>query len=772
LQSLNEFLDAHNFHIQPEFDGKVQRFDRGGKHNNGWFVGRKWTLGNKDFILAKVGDWSTGENFDWKSDQGYSPEELKEAQKLIREAAIKDDEEKLKIQNAVATQAQAMWDKAIDRGTTGYMEQKGIEKLLLARIDSERPDNLLVPLRDTEGKLWNLQKILSKKLPPNNINKIFLEGGRIKGLFGTFGEIHQKGRIFICEGYATGYSIHVATGHAVCCAFNASNLLHVAKVLREKYPESQIAVCGDDDQWTRNGKGDLHNVGREKATYAAASIQANKLYPLFKNLKDRPTDFNDLHRLEGLQAVKEQIINAPAKTELEPVCDYSEKGHPKKPSESKIVNTLLKHFEGNLIQQDGELFKFINTHWQHQGEEEIRRIKNLLMMLSGDTLKSAEVESAFKQFILKTPISPRNMFQPNPFFANFTNGTLIISKTPGAPSYRREFREHSYADYITNVIPLKYEPEKCEINTDFLAGVDRLFKNDPDKDGKIKALKELFGACLTPLFPRIFLLVGPPGSGKSTVAILASKLVSDDNLSMVEPHEFRGFHMESMLGKLVNISTDIKTNEPIDDAMMKKIEDRVPVRIDRKFKTPVRAWLPAIHIFGANKLPPNYEGDSRAFTRRTTIIEFESFKAEGRFNRNFAQEVFDANPQGVLNFAIEGLLMLLESGGHFTNPDSGTARLEDWQMEHDPVGQFFKELFNNEIEGQSKLEPGTEFTIERKILWESFKNWHEESFSRYPRFSKHKFYSLVQVQFCKVITLDGVRKFRGVKIRESASSNF
>lgn len=772
MQQLTDFLTTHNFNVEPEFEGKVQRFDRGGKVHNAWLVGRKWTLGDKDFLYVKAGDWSTGENFTWESPFEGTPDELKLKSKLKREAANKDAEEKLAIQETVAKEAEVLWSRGITLGSTKYMEKKGLTKLLVARIDPDRPGNIIVPLRDAQGKLWNIQKILPEKLAPNNIDKIFLAGGRIKGLFCAFGEIFPQGRILLCEGFATGHSLFTATGHAVCCAFNAGNLLAVGKEIRKLYPEAQITVCGDNDQWTRNAKGILQNVGREKSTYVAHAIQANKLLPTFKNLESRPTDFNDLFLLEGLQAVKDQIINAPTKEILEPVFELTESGNPKKPSESKIVNALVKFYEGQYVQQDGELFKFINTHWEHQGAEEIRQIKLKLIFLSGDKLKSSEIESCFKHFLAKVSVAPVNMFQPNPYQANFTNGTLVISKTPGANTYDRTFRPHSYADYITHLVPLKYEPEKCEINLEFLRGIDRIFSDDPDKSEKISALKELFGACLTPLFPRIFLLVGPPGSGKSTVAILASKLVSDNNLSMVEPHEFRGFNMESMLGKLVNISTDIKTSEPIDDAMMKKIEDRVPVRIDRKFKTPVMAWLPAVHIFGANKLPPNYEGESRAFTRRTTILEFGSYKASGKFNRNFAQETFDANPQGILNFAIEGLISLLESGGHFTNPSSGSSRLEDWQMTDDPIGQFIEDMKHGEVDGQVKLEPGAEFQIERKKLWDNFVAWHEHAFGRFPRNSKIKFFRAIRVQGFGEKTVNGVRYFSGVALKEGASSAF
>lgn len=764
LQELATFLHARQFNIQPTFDGKLLRFDRT-KPNTGWFVGHKWSIADKEFFYCKMGDWATDEEFEWKSNFDGSPEEKKEFDLHFKATNELLAKQKIERHEYVAKQSEDLWARGIDRGITPYLERKGLRKLYGARIDADRPGNLLVPLRDANGRLWNLQKIFPEKIPPNNLDKVFTKGGRVKGLFHTIGEIHNEGRIFICEGFATGASIHESTSHCAIVCFYADNLKTVTHELRIRYPKAHLSICGDDDQFTTKG-----NAGREKTALAARGLGIQKIFPKFKNLTTSPTDFNDLMLLEGKEAVKDQIINAPIIKELEPIVELNKDGQPKKISESKLVNALLNFYDGEFIKQNDDLFKWVGTHWKYQEEKEINSIKTNLIYLSGDTLTHRQIESAFKHFVTKTKVANKNMFQPNPFFANFLNGTLQISKIPGENRYGLTFRDHSPSDFITNVIPLNYEPEKLEANFEFLKSVDRIFEDDPDKSEKIQSLKELFGSCLTPLFPRIFLLVGPPGSGKSTFSILASKLVSENNLSMVEPHEFRGFHMESMLGKLVNISTDIRTNEAIDDAMMKKIEDRIPVRIDRKFAKAVMAWLPAIHIFGCNKLPPNYEGDSRAFTRRTTILNFRSFKASGHFNRNFANEIFVLSPGGVLNFALEGLLHLLNNGGHFTQPASGATTLEDWQLNYDPIGQFFKDLFNNEIEGQSKLMPGQEFQIERKKMWESFKIWHTDSFGKLPRLSKTKFYEQVEERFCPLVKVDGLYYFKSVKIIESGSS--
>ena len=113
----------------------------------------------------------------------------------------------------------------------------------------------------------------------------------------------------ICEGYATGASIHEATGHAVICAMNSGNLSEVAKSARELWPQREIIIAADNDQLTDG------NPGLTKATAAAKSNAARLAVPQFNDNASKPTDFNDLAIAESLDVVREQIGAAQVPTE-------------------------------------------------------------------------------------------------------------------------------------------------------------------------------------------------------------------------------------------------------------------------------------------------------------------------------------------------------------------------------------------------------------------------------------------------------------------------
>lgn len=155
----------------------------------------------------------------------------------------------------------------------------------------EAGHTLLIPLRDTAGKLHSLQSIA-----PDG-SKRFMPGGRVKGCYHAIGR--PEGRLVLAEGYSTGATIHEDSGDAVAVAFNSGNLLPVARALRAKFPRLTLVVAADDD-WKTEG-----NPGLTAATIAARDVGALLAVPKFGDLPraTTDTDFNDLHRLAGMVEV-------------------------------------------------------------------------------------------------------------------------------------------------------------------------------------------------------------------------------------------------------------------------------------------------------------------------------------------------------------------------------------------------------------------------------------------------------------------------------------
>lgn len=312
-----------------EADGKLRRFPSNGKRgdDSGWYV-----LHPDGIPAGSFGDWRSGVSQTWRADIGRKlspPEEaayrLKiDAQRRAREAEEADRRERARLQ------AEEIWKRAGPVESHGYLASKGIRPngARLYRgpliISGLRCDGcLVVPLRDTEGQIWTLEFI-----SPNG-EKRFLPNGDKRGHYYPIGKPADK--IIICEGYATGASLHEVTGEGVANAMDAGNLLPVARALRSKYPHTTLIIAADNDQWTEG------NPGITKAKEAAQAANAGLVWPQFKDSEGKPTDFNDLHQREGAEAIIAQLASVQKIHTPDVLTKLTEGGNP---SESGLLSVL------------------------------------------------------------------------------------------------------------------------------------------------------------------------------------------------------------------------------------------------------------------------------------------------------------------------------------------------------------------------------------------------------------------------------------------------
>ncbi len=272
-------------------DGTLQRFhvdgDRSGS-KNGWLV-----LHLDGVAAGAFGSWKTGEQHTWcaKASSELTPDERIEHRARIDAAkqARRDEERRVKV--AAGEEARRQWKAAAtDVGEHPYLARKNVQAHGL-RADA---GDLLVPVHGSDGTLSSIQRIR-----PDG-TKRFLPGGAVAGRYHAIGRVTD--RVVVCEGYATGATIHEACGHAVAVAFNAGNLEPVARAIRAKYPGVAILIAADDDAAT------AQNPGRTKATAAALAAGGVVAVPDFgRSRPDAVSDFNDLAGLRGLAAVAAQI---------------------------------------------------------------------------------------------------------------------------------------------------------------------------------------------------------------------------------------------------------------------------------------------------------------------------------------------------------------------------------------------------------------------------------------------------------------------------------
>ena len=245
-------------------DGKLRRYRvRGDKAGsaNGWYV-----LHDHPILAGAFGSWKTGESHNWREVREKPPTREERAQLLRQMQAAQAARvvEQAAVHAQARARAEKLWQQA--RPATNahpYLERKRIAAIGIRRLR----DMLLIPARDSAGMLHTLQFI-----GPDG-SKRFLSGGRIAGCYYAMGR--PAGALLLCEGYATGATLHQATGQAVAVAFNCGNLPAVARALRAKFPALRIVVCADNDTSTPG------NPGTTRAQEAARAVGGLVAVPRF-----------------------------------------------------------------------------------------------------------------------------------------------------------------------------------------------------------------------------------------------------------------------------------------------------------------------------------------------------------------------------------------------------------------------------------------------------------------------------------------------------------
>jgi putative DNA primase/helicase len=208
-----------------------------------------------------------------------------ERQKAERETKQKADQaEAIKEARAyLATLPEATTDNP-------YLKRKGVAPCHGLLADGE---DLICPVLGADGRPMSYQRIT-----PDG-SKRFAPGCPVAG--GWFAFKGDGGPLVVCEGVATGGSLHQTTGATVLCSFSAGNLESVARMARARYPARTLILAADNDTETEARTGE--NPGLEAAKAAALAVNGLMAIP-------PAGDFNDLHQAEGLEAVKRIIEGA------------------------------------------------------------------------------------------------------------------------------------------------------------------------------------------------------------------------------------------------------------------------------------------------------------------------------------------------------------------------------------------------------------------------------------------------------------------------------
>ncbi|PJG63863.1 DNA primase [Yersinia kristensenii] len=202
-----------------------------------------------------------------------------------------------KPQSNIADKVAALVAKTVS-GESQYLLNKGFSVPSRALLSD---GSLLLVIQTMDGTTTGAQVIKadgSKRLLAGTTKKGSFIPVRLQPPAGN----EQPVTVLIAEGYATGVTVSLLDDGAVVAALDEGNLIHVAKVCRERWPLAKIIIAADND-WHEPGECDekgkpKQNIGVISAEKAAISVSGWVALPP----TNHKADWDDYRQQNGTEA--------------------------------------------------------------------------------------------------------------------------------------------------------------------------------------------------------------------------------------------------------------------------------------------------------------------------------------------------------------------------------------------------------------------------------------------------------------------------------------
>jgi putative DNA primase/helicase len=277
----------------------------------------------------------------------------------------------------------------------------------------------------------------------------------------------------------------------------------------------------------------------------------------------------------------------------------------------------------------------------------------------------------------------------------------------------RQLEEHSPRLFNLTALPYDYDPA-APVPRRWLRFLRDLWPGDRESR---RLLQEWFGYVLSgeTNLHKILLLVGPPRSGKGTIARVLTALVGRDNTAGPTLASLgQNFGLSPLLGKPLAVVSDARlggdTFTVVERLLSISGEDAITV--DRKYRDPWTGRLPTRFVVISNELPDLGDASGAIATRFLVLTLAKSWL--GQEDATLTDQLLEELP-GILLWALKGLDRLNQQG-HFTEPATSRDAVIALADLTSPVAAFVREACQRD----------TAHEVPVKELYEAWRIWSKD----------------------------------------------
>lgn len=397
----------------------------------------------------------------------------------------------------------------------------------------------------------------------------------------------------------------------------------------------------------------------------------------------------------------------------------------------RTAQTFLAARKRPLLAHRGELFEYLGTHWEPVPDSDIvaefwqfashakdaetgercmptkHSVSNFMEALRAVIIEPSRLTAPFWRDDI------REEFRPAHDIVAFRNGLVHLPSEAIGPHTPGFFGRHCLSYDYDRAAPVPHE---------FLKFLKSLWPDDPAAP---ECLQEIVGYLVSGAtdMQKIFGFFGAKRSGKGTIARMLRQLIGPSAYCGPTMSALAGpFGLQGLIDKKLAVIGDARLGRQTDASELASrllgISGEDAMTVPRKYLADWTGRMGVRFLLNSNEVP-RMADVSCALSSRFIVLHF-SRSFYGREDKTLEAKI-TAELSGILNWALEGLARLRKRG-HFIQPESGKAVLQELEELSSPVGAFIKEC--------CRVAPGA--SVPTTDLYQAWRSWCEDQGRDHP----------------------------------------
>lgn len=260
-------------------------------------------------------------------------------------------------------------------------------------------------------------------------------------------------------------------------------------------------------------------------------------------------------------------------------------------------------------------------------------------------------------------------------------------------------------------VPFDYNPHAAAPGR-WIGFLRTLWPDDPEA---VTALQEFFGYIISGRtdLQKVLLIIGPPRSGKGTIARTLTDLIGKANMAGPTMSSLTtNFGLADLIGKSLAIVADGRLPRQGGETVVERllsISGEDTITVDRKHKEAWSGRIPARFLLLSNELPAFADASGAIASRLIVLTMTNSFlgREDTTLDRDLKREL-----PGIFNWALDGLTRLTERG-RFIEPASSAEAVALLAASVSPIKAFLLE----------RCTVGPDHRVPTDLLFDAWKSW-------------------------------------------------